>query len=257
MIAVTILAMVAVVLGTLSNGVQRSYEYTDGFGMATQHGRVVCDRIIRTLQESYANEKFPGFIVVPEQQGTWRFPENLAVWHPAGTPAAPADLPRFNEVIVYCTASNSPNNLIELTVPTDTRTVPSPNATEQWLNEIRTMKVSANSKIVTLTTLLRACAVPAQANSVRGAVRFETRLRPDDTQWQAYKSSPQTWAHCTSLPWVQGLYGTQGGLRQSWVRFELQIMPGLTWTANDPRAQRAVPFFGSAAVYFQLKKPNP
>ena len=87
---------------------------------------------------------------------------------------------------------------------------------------------------------------------MRGAARFETRLRPSDTDWANYKAGSVTWMN---LPWVQGIYGSQAGLRQVWVRMELQFVPGVDWIESNSAAVQAIPFFGSAALYYNLSHP--
>jgi hypothetical protein len=41
-------------------------------------------------------------------------------------------------------------------------------------------------------------------------------------------------------------------MRQSWLRTELQLLPGDASSA-DTTGQQAVPFFGSAALYYQVE----
>ena len=61
-----------------------------------------------------------------------------------------------------------------------------------------------------------------------------------------------TWMN---LPWVQGIYGSQSGLRQVWVRMELQLAPGVDWSESNSAAAWGVPFFGSAALYYNSPHP--
>ncbi len=104
-----------------------------------------------------------------------------------------------------------------------------------------------------LSELLRTCSTSATGGgSLRGAVRFETRLRPSADDWTSYKAGGTAWMN---LPWVQGTYGAQAGLRQVWVRTELQLLPGVAWTESNPAAADAVPYLGSAALYYQLAHP--
>jgi len=252
LIAISIMTMIVAGLGVMAHGIQQAYEYTEGYGTATQHARVALDRITKTVSEALANEQFPGFIVVAETEGAWRFPETLVVWHPTGSAADPAGLPRFNELVIYCPDANSPNKLDEITVPSDTRTVPPVSNQTQWATEVQAIKKNSSAQIVALTTLLRTCTSSVGISpKLRGAVRFESRLHPADDQWAQYKAGTLAW---NSLYWVQGMYGSQTGLRQAWLRMELQLIPGAQWVASDPRGQRAVPFFGSAAVYYQVHR---
>ena len=88
----------------------------------------------------------------------------------------------------------------------------------------------------------------------RGALRFESRLRPSAADWSDYQADNVAW---DDLPWVQGICGSQTGLRQAWVRIEMQLVPGQASATHDPSGLRAIPFFGSAAVYYELERKAP
>ncbi len=139
--------------------------------------------------------------------------------------------------------------MVELTAPTNTGQVPAADDAAGWLAALTSLKQRAATKAVVLTDLLRTC--KTSGGSLRGAARFEVRLRPSAADWDAYKAGTTAWK---DLPWVQGIYGSQAGMRQVWVRTELQLVPGSEWTASNPAAAEAVPFFGSAALYYQLPK---
>ena len=251
-IAMSILVMVAGALGVLSKTVQQGYEYNEGHGLATQHGRVTLERIRRTAAEATANEQFPGMIVVADEVSTWRFPDTLVIWHPETAPVDPDGLPRFNELVIYTPHATVPNQLVELTVPGDTRVVPGVMETAAWKAEISAIKKSGSGRSVVLTDLLRACPVPEQANAARrGAVRFETRLCPSWDEWEDYGDGTLNW---DDLAWVQGIRGSQTGLRQVWLRVELQLMPGEGSVVSDSAGDRAIPFFGSAALYYEMHR---
>jgi len=248
----SVLAMVVGTLGALATGVQQGYEYTQGYGTATQHARTALERIARSVEGATASEQFPGLMVLADFEGTSRFPETLVVWHPSGTAADPNGLPRFNELVIYCPDGYIPSNHVEITVPTDTRTVPAVTDQAQWAAEIQAIRKNAAAQKVTLTGLVRTCAVSdTPPLKWRGAVRFESRLRPSGDQWAQYKSGTVQW---TDLNWVQGIYGSRTGMRQAWLRIELQLMPGAAWSATNPAAQRAAPFFGSATVYCEMHR---
>jgi len=252
LIAVSIMVMLAGTLAALGQAVQQGFEYCEGYGEATQHARVVLDRIQRTVNEATANEQFPGFLVVGDQVGVWDYPEVLVVWHPTGMPADPQGLPRFNELVIYCPDWYLPNRLVEITVPGDTRTVPAPTDLAAWRSELAAIRKAADRQSVVLTDLVRTAVVPAAVDSsVRGAVRFASRLRPSKEQWEEYQAGTRSWE---GLSWVQWIYGPQTGLRQAWVRIEIQLMPGESWVANDTSRYQPLPFFGSAAVYYELHR---
>jgi len=249
LIALSIMVMVAGVLAAITRSVQLGFEYNQGHGTATQHARVVLDRISTTAREATANEAFPGFFVLAEQVDSWRFPDTLVVWHPDGPPASPEGLPRLNELVVYCPHPDDPGTLVEIT--TDDRAELSQDAGVRR-SQIEAVKNSQTSRRTTLTTLLRtgsfANATENTEGQLRGAVRFEVLLRPSDAQW---RESSIPWEQ---LPWVQGIYGSETGLRQAWVRIEIELVRGEPPAAEAVDHRQAIPFFGSAAVYYTMHK---
>lgn len=252
LIAMSIMVIVVAALAGLARAVQLGSEYGEGHGAATQHARVVIERISRSVQQATASESFPGFLVVAEEAGAWRFPDTLVVWRPEGAPADPDGLPRFSELVIYCPHPDVPNQLLEVTVPGDGRTVPPVEQEAQWASELAAIKSSGGARAVALTTLLRTCSPPDLGETQgRGAVRFEARLRPSAAEWTAYKAGTLAW---NDLSWVQGIHGSGTGLRQAWLRMELQLMPGEKAAADDPGGQQAIPFFGSAALYYEMNR---
>ena len=255
LIAMTIMVMVVGAMGTLARGVQQGFEYTEGHAAATQHARVSLQRMETAVREATANEQFPGMIVISESAGPWQFPNTLVVWHPDGSPADPDGLPRFDELVVYCCDPAAPNELVELTFPFDARTVPPVADRARWALEIGALKKKPNREAVTLTDLVRTCAIDDGSGVTRqGAVRFVSRLRPSQQQWDEYVASDRDWDDWNELPWVQGIFGSKTGLRQAWVRIELQLMPGKAVVENDSSGQRAIPFPGSAALYHEMRR---
>ena len=247
LIAMSIMMIVVGTLGALSKGVQEGFQYTEGRGLATQHARVVLDRIAKTVREATANEQFPGVIVLAEQEDLWRFPDTLVVWHPDGAPADAEGLPRFNELLIYCPHPNGTHRLVEIAAPNNTGTAPPVDDAVAWAAAIDAIKRSSSSQKITLTGRMRTCPVDqAGDDSFRAALRFETRLRPSRADWDAYQGSTLNWEE---LPWVQGLCGSQTGLRQVWVRMELQLITG----EKAGRGQY-LPFLGSAALYYEMHK---
>jgi len=252
LIALSIMVIIVSVLGGLAKAVQLSAEYGEGHTEATQHARVIMERITRMVSQATANESFPGFIVVAETVESWRFPDTLVVWHPEGSAADPDGLPRYNELVIYCVDPYSPNRLVEVTVPNDTRTVPPVTDEAAWVSAIESVRTSSWNQKVTLTELVRVCWVTEGSRSTRrGAVRFQTRLRPSAEQWVEYEDGTIDWS---DLAWVQGIYGSQTGLRQAWLRMELQLMPGEVAMKNDPGGQQAIPFLGSAVLYYEMHR---
>jgi hypothetical protein len=253
LIALTIVVMVAGALGAITRTVELGFEYNQGRGTATQHARVLLDRISRTAQEATANEQFPGFIVLAEQVGLWRFPDTLVIWHPDGDPAAPDGLPRLDELVIYCPHPEAPGTLVEITT-SDTAALSQDEAVRKA--QIDAIKRSNSSEVSGLTSLMRTGGVDDGGNAqLRGALRFETLLRPSDEQLKT--EAEDLGVDWEDLPWVQGIYGSHTGLRQAWVRIELQLMTGDPPAPGAVDRRQAIPFFGSAALYYTIEDQNP
>jgi hypothetical protein len=252
MMAMSIMTMVIGALAGLAWTSQEGFEYSEGYGAATQHARIALDRIARTVSKATANEQFPGCLAVAETVSSWRYPDTLVVWRPSGTAADPNGLPRYCELVIYCPSANNPKELVEITAPSDTRTVPAVANTSAWQSEIASIKTNTQSQVVKLTDMLRVCPISSTSNAPsRGAVRFETRLRPSQVEWDNFKNNLVNWK---DMAWVQGCYGWQAGLRQVWVKVELQLTPGLPNGSTDYANQVPVAYFGSACVYYQMRQ---
>lgn len=250
--AMSVLVLIAGVLGGLAIGVQQGYQYAEGYGLATQHARVALERITRTVSQATANQQFPGFLVLADTVGQWRFADTLVVWRPVGTAADPDGLPRFNELVIYCPDLHQPSRLLEITDPNDTRITPPAQELSAWKSEITAIRNSSSARKVVLTDLLRTCTLAESSPpQVRAALRFESRLRPSETEWAAYKAGTVQWK---DLPWVQSIYGNRAGLRQAWMRMEMQLAISNAGSGNQSGSSTIIPFFGSAAVYYQLSR---
>jgi hypothetical protein len=257
--AMAVMAMVVGTLAGLSRTAESGFEYSEGYGVATQHAQVAIDRITRTIYGATANEQFPGCIVVAETVGSWRYPDTLVVWNTAkasgnasATAANPSGLPLYSELVIYCPHPTNPNQLVEITAPWNTATAPAVTDMSSWLSQVAVIKANAQSKIVSLTSLLRSCPIAsATGSALRGAVRFETRLRPSQTDWNSFKNNMVNWQ---DLPWVQGFYGWQTGQRQVWVRMELQLLPQVPNGTSYSTGLIPVPFYGSASSYYQMHR---
>jgi hypothetical protein len=263
-LVMSIMVIVVGALGGLARTVQQGFEYSEGYGIGTQHARVVLDRIAQNICQATANDQFPGCIVVAETVGSYRYPDALVVWRPrnsdgtfvtSNSPPPHSDgVPRYNELVIYCPNANAPNELLEIK-PTNVDSVPALSDQTAWRTAVSTLRQTPPAGMPVLTGLLRQCSTASSGggtSTTRGAVRFETRLRPSEADWASYKAGTTTWMN---LPWVQGIYGQQAGLRQVWVRMELQLVPGVDWVSSNAATAQAVPFFGSAALYYNLSHP--
>jgi hypothetical protein len=258
-IAMAILTMLVGTLAMLAQAVQQNSDYGDGHGEAAQHARVTLGRISRTVHDASANALFPGLLVLSTQVGTWQFPDTLVIWHPQrtasnpqGLPSAPSGLPLFQELVIYCPQPGSPNKLLEITDPGDTRTVPAWNDLTDWSTQLAAVIASKTASQTVLTGLLRTGVVSGTNNlTPRGMVRFVARMEPSAAQWTSYQQAQLAWQN---LSWAQSIYGATTGLRQVWLRIELQLVPGESSLPTDPTGNGAIPFFGSATLHYQMPR---
>jgi hypothetical protein len=211
---------------------------------------VTFERLSRTIGEATATDQYPGAVVVSTTVSGFGYPDMLVVWHPNGAPANPAGPPLLSEVVIYSPDPNNPYQLLEVTLPGNSTSIPLNSAslnTPAWQSQLAGLVAAASSNRVTLTNLVRAASVDSV--HLRAAVRFETEMHPTDSEWAAYQAQTAAW---NSLSWAQGVCGSQTGLRQVAVRCELQLLPLQAAGTLDPTSQQAIPFLGSSSFCYQL-----
>jgi hypothetical protein len=248
MFAVTIMAVIVVALSMMFRAVEISSEYNQGYGTATQHARVTFDRLDRAINQAYANNSYCGAWVTQTTAGSYTFPDTLVVWRPGGTPANASGAPLASELDIFCPDPAATNQLVEITVPSDTRTMPSPSSTATFQSFINGLKTESGVNKVLLTNLMRTTAVTG-SSQIFAAVRFVVQINPTASDWSSYQSGSTTFEN---LPWVQSICSPSTGLRQVWVRTELQLMPGGQWLVTNVAAQQGVPYFGSSSFCYEM-----
>jgi prepilin-type N-terminal cleavage/methylation domain-containing protein len=248
LISIMILSVIVVSLGMMFRAVEISSEYNQGYGTATQHARVTLDRLDRAINQAYANTSYCGAWVTQNTVGSYTFPDTLVVWRPNGTPVNPSGPPLASELDIFCPDPAAANQLVEITVPSDTSTMPSPVSTATFKSYIDGLKSESGVNKVQLTNLLHTVPVTGSSQTF-AAVRFVVQLSPSDASYSSYQSGGSTFQN---LPWAQSVCSPNTGLRQVWVRTELQLMPGGTWVATNAAAEQAVPYFGSSAYYYEM-----
>jgi hypothetical protein len=250
LIAIGILTMTVVALGMMARAVEISYEYNEGYGLAAQHARVVLDRITKAVCGATHHSDYPGAWVTQDTIGTYTFPDTLVVWQPpSGTPANSAGPPLASELLLICPDPSAANALVEITAPNDSRAMPSP-ATDaaSFKTFIDGIKTEAGIQKTQLTNLLWT-ATPS-GGTTRACVRFVATYNPSDADISSYKAGTTAWSN---LPWAQGFSSPNAGMRQIWIRTELQMMPPGVSLVTNASAKHTVPFFGSAAYYCKVK----
>jgi hypothetical protein len=243
--ASVVMALVIGSIGTLASAVEESSSYSYSVSTAHQHGRVAIERIQAAVNGAASSSTEPPVAVIADSSGTYTFPDTLVVWK---SDANNDDIPQVGELVVYCPNPSAANELWELSDPTNTTATTL--ATPATLRTVvGTMKASGSTTKTVLTSLVRTVTA-ADLASTRAAVRFDVELRPSAVEWAQYKANTLAW---TNLSWAQGICGSTTGLRQAWLRFEIQLAPedndGVPADAAEVRT-----FFGSATVCYELAK---
>ncbi|HEY2882971.1 MAG TPA: prepilin-type N-terminal cleavage/methylation domain-containing protein [Pirellulales bacterium] len=248
MISVAVLSMIVTALGMMARAVEISSEYNQSYGTTTQNARVTMDRIDRAVSQAYSNSSWPGVWITEDVVGNYNFPDTLVVWRPSGTAANPQGAPLAGELTIFCPDPAAPSQFVELTVPGNTTPLPSASNATAFKTFIDGLKTTAGVNKVQLTSLLYSAGVTGSATAKSG-VRFVATMNPSDADFQTYPGV--AW---NTLPWPQGLCSQTMGLRQVWVRVELQLLPAGTWIFTGTAAQTPVPYFGSFVYSYALQK---
>ncbi len=257
MSAMVVMVMIASALAVMSNAIEEGADYSQGSLEVSQHARVVIDRIEGMIQSARTSDDFPGFVVVKSEISTYQNPDSLVIWYPEAAVSDPDGLPLWREVVVICPDPNSPNRLLELTDRSNSTPVPAVDQSDSWERALDEFKSSDSTTAVELTHLIRAVTPTGDATetvlatSKASAVRFEARYLPTIDEWKNYEAQLTEWHE---LSWALGIYGSQTGMRHAWCSFEFQFIAESENDENANSREKAVPFFGSAARYFELHK---
>jgi prepilin-type N-terminal cleavage/methylation domain-containing protein len=247
LVATALLSLIAVGLASFARTVEIGSDYGYGRATAAQHARVVLERIGRAVNQAQATEIDPGFAILSETYGTSRLADTLVVW----TSDANRDqLPQVHELTIFTPNGQAPGELIELSFPGDSRTVSLVN-NSGLKTLVDSLRSDANRRQVVLTNLLRTVDLPEDSGRPHAAVVFSGFSRPSAAELASFRGGTTAWEN---LSWPQGVYGGKAGLRQGYVRFELQLMPGDGPAAAVRQIDETLPFFGSAAVYYEITK---
>jgi hypothetical protein len=242
-----VLSLIAVGLASFARTVEIGTDYGYGRGTAAQHARVVRERIGRAVNQAHATENDPGFAILAETHGLYRFADTLVVWN---SDANSDNLPQIQELTVFTPNSQAPNELIELTLPGDGRTVVFNNSSGLKAL-VDGLRGDANRRQVVLTNLLRTVEIPEDSGRPHAGVVFSGMSRPSAAELASFRGGSTAWEN---LPWAQGVYGAKAGLRQGLVRFEFQLIPGEGPADAVRQVDETLPFFGSAAVYYEITR---
>ncbi len=253
LVAISIVAMVATATAALARAMQQAFEIMEAQGQVVQQARVCLERIVHTVSQARTSPQFPGFLVVTYSFDTFPIADTLVVWSPKGNAAEPEGLPRFNELVVYCPHPEHPNRLLEIRFPEDSRPVPPITDLSSWRQELQNLKQASDAQRVELSALMRTVTLTTGLVTKRQAgLWFFSRMRPSEEEWLQYMQGSRSWE---SLSWVQGMYGVHRGIRQHWLRIELQMLPP-ELASSSTGTREPLPFFGSVAIYYPVKRPS-
>lgn len=262
LMATAVMSIIVGVTGTLALAVREGWQYGAGRADVAQQARVVLDRITRRVTTAHASASHPGVGVVSTTVGSYTFPDTLVIWSPTGTPVNAQGPPKVNECVIYCPDPANPAQFLEITAPTDSRDLPldSQLDTATIRNLVEGLKTATSSRKVILTKLLRTASTTistggttpqGSGSTLRGAVRFVRELRPSASEWSQYLAGTRTWQN---VSWPQDWRGTTTGLRQTWLKIELQFTPPVSQTSPDAAPPETVGVLGSAALYYEVSR---
>lgn len=246
LVASAVMGILCVGFGTLAVSVQMANAYAQQKNKLGQHARVIMLRVEQTLQKAHATESFPGFLTIRYFNGSYDFPQGLAIWTPSSEPVN--EYPLVNQLTIFVCDPNSPNRLLEITNASDASIAPTTNDTSSWRKLVNSLIADANSEVVEITDLVRAGRI---GTDYYGTLRFRARVTPSDTELAAARSESTTWE---SLNWATSIYSSESGLRQAWCSFEFQLVPSSDLTTHADLQDESSPFFGSSALFYQVTK---
>jgi type II secretory pathway pseudopilin PulG len=211
---------------------------------AIQIARSCFQQIEKTLDQAFANEFFPGAVVIPRSVGGNTLPETLVVWCPsAGQPRNPDGLPYLDELIVFSVNNSRPNELRRYRFSTSGLTAAAPSQVTAWQALIDALKSQSPGESEVLTDRLRTFVINGR---VSGAIRFRVELAPSESEWS---NQSITW---NALSWPQGLFGPNRGVRRVSVHTEIQLQD--TDTPETTQQEGSHVFWHSHAFVYTLRK---
>jgi hypothetical protein len=253
LVASTIMVLIAGAMATLAMAVHAANSHCRGQVLAAQHARVALDRIEQALRRAYANEAFPGCLVVSEPVAGDELPQALVVWAPAASPAAPAGLPRISELVLFAPDPAAPHRLLEIRAPTEHDPAPAPDQASSWRTLVDRLRSSQTAEKQRLTDRLRTAPLSGEWDAdllpgqLRGVVRFRRIVAPTEQEWAEYRGGTRSWH---DIAWPLDSFRASSGTRVVVCHTELHVVAG---NMSSP-SSTALPFFGSASVAYELPR---
>lgn len=259
LVAVTIMSLVAVAIGTASLTSARLDSVAQGTSDTVQHARVVQDFFRRTVSQAHGSLAFPGLLVLTRSTAMGTFPDTLVVWSPEGNPSDPEGLPRFSELVVFCGHPDRPNELIVVTDRTDNRLVPPKEDTASWRTEIDAFVRQNSDSGIVLTSRVHVfqmgigsfmadAGISSTTTMRQPSLRFWVEQRPSAAEFDDYGVGRAAW---NELRWPLDLYNSETGIVRVRCNVEFQL------DVPDSPSGQILPFFDGASTSFAVARPVP
>ncbi len=246
LLAMAITAVLIAGVVALAKVTEDTFETANTAIEDVQVWKTITQRINRALQHCYANEQFPGAIVVSRVVNGFNFPESLVVWTPVdGKPVDPAGQPRLKELVFFMPAEQAPNELREYTIPDSQVPAPAVEDIAAWRSLVEQIRNNSALPSILLTNRLRYFLFGSQK---LGAVRFYLEMAPPFAKW---KNMSVNWE---DLSWPQGLFAPDTGQRRVRIRTEIQLAPSAS--SAELASSYCRTFIGSLSYYYTLRKEN-
>lgn len=249
LVALALVGMIMAACVSLFTAAGSAFQLAAGRAELLQEGQASLERIRRAVEGAYATAEFPGFFVLEDRAGPWYFPQTLVVWRPEGPVSSDRKRPLVDELVIFCPHPQFRSQLVEIRVPGASTLCPPIDDRQAWQALLASVLTSPSAKQVVLTRRLRVVATGDPLIGDRPAVFFFAMLRPSEEELAQFRAGNRTWK---SLPWVHGICGPHYGLRQHWLRIELQLVKAGDSSADSPR--EVLPLFASTAVYFGMPR---
>ena len=256
--AMTITAMLSVVLGGLVLAVQTAREHTEGLEEATAQGQACLERVRYMVSQAGVyqldgSETVLGLRVVGHEWSSSLLPDILVVWS-GGRDGGLADsgtltrLPHVDELVLYTYDAADPSRFVEIVIPGDSSDIDF--AAADFDDSVLALLGAPSAEALVLCNRLRRSVLtgsPPFSNPGVGNVAFRLELTPDDASLAGATPGTSGW---NGLTWSQGVVSSDSGMRQANVRIEIQIEPRGHEQADPSATPIAVPFFGSASYRY-------
>lgn len=250
--AMMITSMLAVVMGGITSAVQTARVHVEGVEEATIQAEAAIERIRFMVShigtyEITGQPVTAGIAVLNRAAGLAYVPDILVIWSGSRSGGMAAEglqtaLPKVNELVIYMPDIDSPDTLVEITIPGNSSTINFRDA--GFESTVQTLLISGGLEKAPLCKRLRTVELNG---SMYGAAWFEVTQSPSE---DVLDETPGT-TEWNALLWPQGMVSSTSGCRQATVRVELQLETRTYDTPGIDSLMTSIPFFGSASYRYE------